>query len=150
MAEYFCDCIQILTLKSILMSTLGKFPFDFSRVFFGSTAEKESSERINKSKLSASALRKENFLVIPIKYSSHRTTSVHLTLLPSGSYRAEKRDFQGCQLPMEVVLSGVPPRIMSSQSHTELDVVIDDEIQLLVGEAVVFGKDAVNFVDDGL
>ena len=32
------------------------------------------------------------------------------------------------------------------QSHTILDIVVDDEIQFLVGEAVMFGKDTVNFV----
>src|SRR5207302_1565170 len=33
--------------------------------------------------------------------------------------------------------------------HTILDIVVDNEIQFLVCEAVVFGEDAVYFVDDG-
>jgi len=35
-------------------------------------------------------------------------------------------------------------------AHTVFDVVVDDEIQLFVGETVVLGKKTVNLVDDGL
>jgi hypothetical protein len=34
-------------------------------------------------------------------------------------------------------------------SHAVFDVVIDDEIQFLVRETVMSGKDTVNFVNDG-
>ena len=44
---------------------------------------------------------------------------------------------------------GGPLLIKHLQSHSVLDVVVDDEIQFLVGEAVVFGEDAVDFVDYG-
>ena len=33
--------------------------------------------------------------------------------------------------------------------HVVLDVVVDDEVQLLIVEAVMFGKYAVDFVNDG-
>ena len=39
--------------------------------------------------------------------------------------------------------------IFISPPHAVLDVVIDDEIQFFVGEAVVSGEYAVYFIDDG-
>ena len=38
----------------------------------------------------------------------------------------------------------------SGPPHPVLDVVVDDEVQLFVGEPVVFSENAVNFVDDRL
>ena len=35
-------------------------------------------------------------------------------------------------------------------THPVLDVVVDDEVQFIIGEAVVFCQDAVDFVDDTL
>ena len=35
-------------------------------------------------------------------------------------------------------------------AHAVLDVVVDDEVEFLLREAVVLGKDFVDFVDDGL
>ena len=36
-----------------------------------------------------------------------------------------------------------------AQAHPILDVVVDDEVQFLVREAVVLGEHAVDFVNDG-
>lgn len=36
---------------------------------------------------------------------------------------------------------------LSAYAHAVFDVVVDDEVQLLFSEAVVFGQDFVDFVD---
>lgn len=43
-----------------------------------------------------------------------------------------------------------PLPVKALPSHAAFDVVVDFAVRLHVGEAVVLGKDAVNFFDDGL
>ena len=40
--------------------------------------------------------------------------------------------------------------ILFGSAHAVLDIVVDDEIKLLIGEAVVLGQDTVDLIYDGL